>query len=282
MPELPEAEVACRQLARWAKGRTIRAVHLLDPKVVRRVLSTRPSDALPDAAERAAALVGRKAGAPLRHGKRIGWPLGGDALLVHFGMTGRFVRRPASEGPPDLARIGFEVDGQVIWFVDGRRFGCVVPVRASELRARLRDGCGPDALDEALDAGALREAVSSRKPVKVALMEQDRLAGLGNIHAAEACFRARLSPHRRADRLVEAQWEALAAAIPEQLREAIAQEDSDDLVYVNLGGPNPFAVYAREGEPCGVCGATLRAEVSGGRQTYWCPTCQGDDGGATG
>lgn len=276
MPELPEVEFARRQIARWAGGKRITGVRLLDPAAVRTKLSSRPSDALKGAGARLGELVGREVGELARHGKRLGIVVGADALVVHLGMSGWFARRPASEDPPPLSRLGLEVGGDVVWFVDGRRFGCFVIVPARELGARLRDDQGPDALDEPLDAEALRRAVSSRKAVKVALMEQDRLAGLGNIHAAEACFRARLSPHRRADALLGDEWARLADAIVAQLGGSIDDEDADELVYVNLGGENPFSVYGREGEPCPVCATVIRSEVAGGRSTFWCPTCQPD------
>jgi len=278
VPELPEVEIARRQLRRWTEGRRITGVRVLDPAVLRSKLSSRPSDAVPEAADRLAKLVGRSPGELLRHGKRLGWRIGADALVFHLGMTGSFVRRPATDDPPGAARLGVVLDGEVAWFVDGRRFGCAVLVPAAEVADRLREDQGPDALDEALDGPALKTAVSSRKAVKVALMEQDRLAGLGNIHAAEACFRAKVSPHRRADSLEDAEWARLAEAIEVQLRGAITDEDSDDLVYVNLGGPNPFSVYGREGEPCPVCGTAIRSEVAGGRSTFWCPTCQPEVG----
>ncbi len=276
MPELPEVEVARRQLARWTADRAIVRVLLQDPAAVRATLSSRPSDRLADAAERLAPLVGAVGTEPVRHGKRLGWVVGGVGLLAHFGMTAHLVRRRAGDEVPDLARLGFELDdGTVAWFVDGRRFGCFTPVEPGELSLRLREGCGPDALREPLDAAGLRAALKGRRPLKVALMDQTKLAGLGNIHAAEACFRARIGPSLPCAEVPAAGWERLAEAIPRQLREAVEAEDSDaDLVYVNLGGPNPFAVYGRGGEPCGTCGAAIRSEEMAGRTTYWCPTCQ--------
>lgn len=275
MPELPEVEICCRQLARWAGGRPLAEVRLADAAVVRRVLSSKPSDRDPAGAEAVAALVGRPAGALSRHGKRFGWTFGDRALLCHLGMTGFWTRRRAAEPPPDQARLGLRFGDDWVWFVDGRRFGCVVPIAADAVAETLRDAYGPDALLEPLGADALAAAVSCRKPVKVALMEQQRLAGLGNIHAAEACFRAGLDPRIRADRLAPADWAALADAILTQLRETlVAEGDEDELVYVNLGGPNPFAVYGREGEPCPTCGTAIVAEELGGRSTFWCPRCQ--------
>jgi formamidopyrimidine-DNA glycosylase len=87
-------------------------------------------------------LVGRKSGAVRRHGKRLGWELGRDALLLHFGMTGFFVLRPARAEAPPLARAGFVFGRNTVWFVDGRRFGCVVPIGADELDLALGSGQG--------------------------------------------------------------------------------------------------------------------------------------------
>ncbi|MEQ1567017.1 MAG: DNA-formamidopyrimidine glycosylase family protein [Myxococcota bacterium] len=284
MPELPEVEVCRRQLTRWTAGRTLLDVAVRDPAVVRGTLSTRPSDKLPDGETQVRALVGATSTAVSRYGKRLGWTFGDRALVAHLGMTGHWVWRAPGDEPPPSTRIGLTFDTGTAWYVDGRRFGCVVPLDAADLDATLRAGCGPDALAEPLDPDTLRARVSSRKPVKVALMEQDRLAGLGNIHAAEALFRARVSPRLRADALTADQWAALAAAIVAQLQGAVDAEDSDELVYVNLGGPNPFAVYGRAGEPCPVCGTPIATDEQGGRTTYLCPTCQpeGDNLGVTG
>lgn len=275
MPELPEVEVGRRQLQRWASGRVLREVRVLDRAVVRRVLSSKPSDALPDGEVRLGALVGREAGPLQRYGKRLGWTFGDRAILCHFGMSGAWLHGPPSDPPPPVARLGLVFDDVVVWFVDGRRFGCVVPIAASELATAIRADCGPDALLEPRDGPGLRAALTCKKPIKVAMMEQDRLAGIGNIHAAEACFRAKLWPKKRADTLSASEWAALADAIVAQLSGSIDVEgEQDELVYVNLGGPNPFSVYGREGEPCPVCGTTIVAEELGGRTTYWCPHCQ--------
>jgi formamidopyrimidine-DNA glycosylase len=275
MPELPEVEISRQQLERWAGGHELVAVHVHDPAVIRGELSSRPSAALPGGADRLRALVGRRAGAPVRHGKRLGWLFGDRGFVAHYGMSGYWSRSAPGEDPPPLARLGLEFDRVTTWYVDARRFGCVVPVEAGSLPGLLVGDCGPDALDAALDGPQLRVRVGCRKGLKAALMEQDRLAGLGNIHAAEACFRARVSPWLRADSLTDAQWRSLSEAIRAQLRDTVLAEDgTDELRYVNLGGPNPFSVYDREGEPCPRCGAPIAAGEQAGRTTYWCPSCQ--------
>ncbi len=275
MPELPEVEIARRQIERWAGRRRLDAVWVLDPGAVRATLSSRPSDRLEDGTARLEALLGRRTRAVRRHGKRIGWILGRDALLLHFGMTGFLTRRKAGDDPPALARVGLGFGNRAIWFVDGRRFGCLVPVGADEVDLALRAGQGPDAWDEPTGGDALRAALGERRTVKVALMDQARIAGLGNIHSAEACFRAGIDPFRATGSLTHDEWETLAVAVRDQLR--IATEDlaaEDEVQYVNLGGPNPFRVYGRAEEPCPACGTPFRAEEQAGRTTFWCPHCQ--------
>lgn len=275
MPELPEVEISRLQLQRWASGRTLRAVHVLDRGVVRSSLTSRPSAASAEGAERIRALAGRTADVPVRHGKRLGWTFGDAGFVAHYGMSGHWAKRGLTDAPPHLARLGLAFDDVVAWYVDGRRFGCVVPVEASALPALLVGGCGPDALAPPVTGGLLRARVACRKPLKVALMEQDRVAGLGNIHAAEACYRAKLSPFAPADSLSTRQWSALAREVVAQLSETVAAEaEADELRYVSQGGPNPFSVYDREGEPCARCGTAVAAAEQAGRTTYWCPGCQ--------
>lgn len=275
MPELPEIENARRQIERWSGRRKLDAVWVLDPAAVRRALSSRPSDRLEGGAERLEALLGRRTTGARRHGKRLAWILGRDALLFHFGMTGFFTQRKTREDPPPLARVGFGFGRHAIWFVDGRRFGCLVPIGADEVDLALRSGQGPDAWDEAPGGPALHAALGDRRPLKVALMDQERLAGLGNIHTAEALFRAGLHPFRATGSLAAAEWDRLARGVREQLR--IANEDlaaEEEVQYVNLGGPNPFQVYGRAEEPCPACGTPICAEEQAGRTTFWCPGCQ--------
>ena len=116
----------------------------------------------------------------------------------------------------------------------------------------------------------------SKQDLKVALMDQERLAGLGNIHAAEALFRARLHPARKPGSLSKAEWAALAKAIRDGIRFALDVEgDADEIDYVEEpGAENPFLVYGKAGEPCPVCGTTIESSEHGGRVTFFCPSCQ--------
>ncbi|MCA9490021.1 MAG: bifunctional DNA-formamidopyrimidine glycosylase/DNA-(apurinic or apyrimidinic site) lyase [Myxococcales bacterium] len=271
MPELPEAEIARRQLQRWLGTTPFREARAIDPAVVRTHLSSKPSDAVADPAGALAPLVGTAPTAFLRHGKRFGLVAGDRAVLVHLGMSGKLVQ--AAEKPP-YARLALVTDGDPVWLVDRRRFGCVSVVPAEEADSVLREGHGPDALDEALSADGLRAVLKGGRAVKVALMDQALLAGIGNIQAAEILFRARVDPRAACKALTDEQVARIAAITPAQLQEVIDGEDAGEIVYVTDGGPNVFAVYGREGEPCPSCATPIETTTQGGRTTYWCPSCQ--------
>ncbi len=219
--------------------------------------------------------MGRVAGSPVRHGKRLGWPFGGDGILIHLGMTGRWVRRPEGDEPPRNTRIGLVFGDEVLWMVDTRRFACVVPIALDAMDLAMRQGHGPDALLEPMSGADLAAAFRTKRPIKVVLMEQKRIAGLGNIHAAEACFRAGIWPKRPANELSAEAWRLLAQGIVAQLQGTIDDIDvAAETVYVSEGGDNPFSVYKRTGKPCLRCSTVVVSEELGGRTTYWCPSCQ--------
>lgn len=277
MPELPEVEGCRRAIARWTAGRRIVGVDVFDPAVVRSKRSTSVRDALPGGAEQLAFLL---AGARIvrleRVGKRIGIVLNRDfALLLHLGMTGHWYRRNAEDAPGPTVRLRWPLDdGQALWFADARRFGGVSFVPCEQLAAVLRDGLGPDAWDALPDAPALAARWRGKRPIKVILMDQAVLGGLGNIHAVEALWRAGIHPDRRGDALSLDDSERLRDSIHEQLAAAILEADVDGFTYVNEGGPNPFAVYGRKGLPCPRCGAAVESSTHAGRSTFWCSACQ--------
>ncbi len=273
MPELPEVEVARLQLERWAAGQVLKRFRVEDPGVVRPTWSTSPRTAVPDPSEALQGALGATAATPIRRGKRIGWHLGELGLGLHLGMTGRLLRR-TDDVVPRFGRLGLHIGDRWIWLDDSRRFGCVVPVSPSELPQLLAAGIGPDALLDPLDGPGLGAVLRSRRPIKVALMDQTKIAGIGNIHAVEALFRARIAPQLRAVDLDAAAWDRLARVLPAQLRQAVADTDGDEVDYVTAGGPNPFAVYNRAGEPCLRCEATVEQTRQAGRATFWCPRCQ--------
>ncbi|HET9554419.1 MAG TPA: zinc finger domain-containing protein, partial [Anaeromyxobacteraceae bacterium] len=130
---------------------------------------------------------------------------------------------------------------------------------------------------DGIDPSVLRAGLGATlRPVKVALLDQALLAGVGNIHAAEACWRARLDPRRRADRLSRAEVAALARGLGASFRLALAKLRGPEVTYIEEGGANPFHVYGREGARCrhAGCGGTIRRLVQAQRSTFYCPRCQ--------
>lgn len=268
MPELPEVEICRRNLDRWTRGVAVAGAAVHDPRVLR--------GADPDAFARA--VTGARTGSIRRRGKRILWRLrGGPALCLHLGMTGKWLVRGPGEADPASCRVSlFLDDGRRLCYRDPRLLGRVEVRANEEADSWLRAGLGPDALDEPRDGRVLAAALgSTRRALKVALMDQSVLAGLGNIQAAEVLFAAGIRPDRLPSTLSPAEWERLAAAIPETLALTIGAEDGDEVAYVEEDpSRNPFRVYGRGGSPCPRCGAPLVRGTHGGRRTDWCPVCQ--------
>ena len=267
MPELPEVEIASRQLRSWLAGRRVVAARAARSRVIRG-----------QAPQRFAALAGRRLEGIDRRGK---WMLlrfdGGQGLVSHLGMTGKWVRRPASDSPTAYARATLSLDdGNEVDYRDPRMFGRLIQGEVAALRELPSwRALGPDPL-EGIDVERLHAVLSkTRRSLKEALMDQRTLAGLGNIYVSESLWRARLSPQRPGTSLTPAETRRLADAVGESLRAALDAEDSPEpITYVEEGGENIFRVYDREGQACARCGTAIRRIVQGGRSTYYCPSCQ--------
>jgi formamidopyrimidine-DNA glycosylase len=274
MPELPEVEIAARNLRRWTAGRRIVQVET-DPRA-RRIF--RPQSR----AHLERALAGARFGPVRRVGKHLliglvrdGAPLG---LLSHLGMTGKWVLREGDADPPRHVRARLRLDGgSTLLYADMRLFGRlrVVPGARFEAVPELA-ALGPDPLEAGIEAGRLAEGLSrSRLPVKVRLLDQGLVPGVGNIQASESLFRARIDPRRGSGSLSRAEVARLAAEILASFRESIAAQEGTEITYVEEGGQNPFQVYEREGERCPRCRrAEIRRIVQAQRSSYFCPRCQ--------
>lgn len=265
MPELPEVEITRRNLQRWLAGRrVVRA----DAERTRTFRGASRSAFL--------ALRGKLIDAS-RKGKYLLLRFENEGLLAHLGMTGKFVRRPPGVLEPySRARLYLDND-EVIHFRDPRRFGRLEPVRSEGLwHLEAIRQLGRDPLTDGLSPAQLKEALGrTKQAIKVALMDQSRIAGLGNIHASEALFRARIHPARRPSSLSRAEWNRLARAIRDTIRFAIDRENDEEIEYVEEPGTeNPFLIYDRRGERCRRCKSTVRSMVQAGRTTYFCPNCQ--------
>jgi formamidopyrimidine-DNA glycosylase len=271
MPELPEVETIRRQLAPHLEGLTIESVEILDWRW------TRPQ--LPEtvAEELTGACVERVS----RAGKYLIWELDGDRhLLIHLRMTGAVLFDPPSE--PPHTRVRFELSGgHRIAYVDPRRFGTghlfhSLAARQEYLAQRL----GAEPFTPEFTAEYLRAAAKGRTaPIKSFILDQRRIAGVGNIYADEALFRARIHPLRPAGSLSRAQWAALQAAIEQALTAGIDAKGAsiDDFRHVDGARgsfQDAFLIHTRAGEPCVNCGREIRKMYVGGRGTYVCEHCQ--------
>ena len=276
MPELPEVEIAARNLRTWALGRRVVSAEAEDG--ARRIFRPERPQAF------AAALRGRRVAEVRRIGKQIlvrleggaGGPLG---VVSHLGMTGKWLRREGGGAAPSHSRARLALDdGATLHYRDPRLFGRLrlVPGARFEEVPEVA-ALGPDPLDVGIDVDRLASAFARRGlPVKVVMLDQRLLPGVGNIQASEALFRARLDPRRPARSLSRAEVRRLAAAVLASVKAAIAREEGPEPAYVEEpGAENPFAVYAREGERCPRCRRhAVQRIVQAQRSTYFCPRCQ--------
>jgi formamidopyrimidine-DNA glycosylase len=270
VPELPEVETIRRHLAPHVEGRELRAVEILDE---------RWSGALaPD--ELAAAVEGRRIERLSRRGKYLVWELEEDAfLLMHLRMTGTLLLDPP--GAPPYVRVWLRVGDRAVAFADPRRFGTgELALGAEALEAFFAARLGLEPLDDEFTTAHLHTlARSSRAPIKAFLLDQKRVAGVGNIYADEALFRARIHPLRPANRLTRAQAQALRDAVIDSLNAGIAAkgatiDDFRDPDGVSGTFQDRFLVHTREGEPCPRCERPIRKLRAAGRGTYVCERCQ--------
>jgi formamidopyrimidine-DNA glycosylase len=275
MPELPEVEIAARNLRAWSVGRRIGSVE--GDARARRVF--RPGTI----AQLEAGLSRRRIASVERHGKQILITLQGApeplGLLSHLGMTGKWLRRSAADPAPRHSRARLHLDdGSVLHYQDPRLFGrlrLVPGARFDEVPEVA--ALGPDPLREGIDVARLAEGLGRRRiAIKVAMLDQGLLPGVGNILASEALFRGRVDPRRRADALSRAEVRRLAGSVLDAIRDTIEREAGPEPRYVEEpGSGNPFLVYAREGERCPRCRRQeIRRIVQGQRSTFFCPRCQ--------
>lgn len=278
MPELPEVEIVRQNLERWLLGRLIVRVEVYRAGCFR--TGTGGDGASEDgvsgdgAAER---VEGTRVTGLTRRGKAIWMETSGPVgWLMRFGMTGKWVQE--LEGLPRFTRVRVLLDeGKPLCFVDMRNFGGLWVWPREEGPVRLREEVsGMDPLLEGLSGVELQAVMQNTgQPIKVALMDQARVAGVGNIYAVEALFRAGIHPRTPARGLSVEGYERLASAVVGVLRWAVEAEAADEVLYLSEpGSENHFQVYQREGEPCPRCAAPLRREVMAQRSTYFCNMCQ--------
>jgi formamidopyrimidine-DNA glycosylase len=272
VPELPEVETVRRTLkpaigARiegvWDSGKGLH-MHRKPPRAALKKL------------------VGTTIMAIRRIGKYLLLDTDGErSLLVHLGMTGRL--RLHRRGDPRAAHTHLVIDlgDRELRFSDPRRFGQIdLVTRASERAHPALAVLGPDPLTEGIDPVAFHARSRRKKAMlKAFILDQSVIAGVGNIYASEALWRAKLRPTTRAHRLTVASAKRLATAIDEVLRHALGNGGTSLRDFVDADGAEGenreyLWVYDREGKPCPRCKTPIRRSVLQGRATYYCPTCQ--------
>ncbi len=273
MPELPEVETIRRQLAPALDGRRLEEVEVLDP----RWCEPAPPESVADA------LRGRAIERTGRRGKYLILSLEDDVhLVMHLRMTGNLLLAKAGDEEPGHLRVRMTLDGgERLLFVDVRRFGTGDVLLGSDALAEFfASRLGVEPLSHDFTAEALSAQARGRKqPVKAFLLNQERVAGVGNIYADEALFRARIHPLRPVGTLKRPQIEALRDAVVETLEAGIDAKGASIDDYRHVDGErgsfqDRFLVHTREGEPCPRCGATIQKLRAAGRGTYICPRCQ--------
>jgi formamidopyrimidine-DNA glycosylase len=271
MPELPEVETIRRQLAPLVEGRRLHGMEILDPRWSRPLAPHELSEAL----------VGRRIEALRRRGKYLVWSMQGDVHLAqHLRMTGAVLCEPRPEPAHVRVRLELRPKRRLV-IVDPRRFGTGELLLGSEaLEAFFAARLGLEPLDERFTAEHLRMLARGRSaPIKALLLDQRRIAGVGNIYADEALHRAGIHPRRLAGKLSPEQYTRLREAVIESLNAGIDARGAtiDDFRHVDgVRGSfqDQFLVHRRAGEPCGVCGTSIVKMVVAGRGTYVCEHCQ--------
>lgn len=293
MPELPEVETVCRGLSEVMEGR-----------VLTKVQQNRPDLRFPFPDDFVARLTGRRVIGMNRRAKYILVRLeGGDILIMHLGMSGRFtIEHPEERTVPGEFHHGagsaggahdhvvFDIDSGVrVVYTDPRRFGFMTLCPADTIDEHpLMGHLGVEPMGNALTPDVLASALKGKRAsLKAALLDQRIIAGVGNIYACEALFRARLSPRREAGSAclangrAGARAEKLVDAVRSVLADAIEAGGSSLRDYARTDGElgyfqHTFAVYDREGQPCtrDGCRGTIERIVQSNRSTFFCPTCQ--------
>lgn len=279
MPELPEVEVLVRHLRPLLARKRIRAVS------VRRALVLEPTTP----AQLKRALNGASFTGLVRRGKYLVFELqrlrAPITLIGHLGMTGRMYLIPRAAALPKHAAVVFDLGRELFVFEDTRYFGRLT------LDTRALARLGPEPLEKSFKLHTFAAALArSRQAIKVKLLDQTVVAGVGNIYASEALFLARIPPQLAANRLSRPQIQRLHRAIREVLSHAIrfgstiplnhSHAKGDGLFYFGRADGTPdyyeerLRVYDRKGQPCSRCGTAVRRIVQAARSTFFCPQCQ--------
>lgn len=271
MPELPEVETLKNDLSQRIIGRRIREIQIRQGRIFRKI---------PSRESLKRNLLGKKIVGLQRRGKAILFSLDSpEILVIRLGMTGQITVTPEPAGMPDKHThliLSME-DGSRVLFRDVRRFGQVFLSPLNEVEGFLQ--MGPEPLHNGFHLFHLQRILNSAMRIKTLLMDQRKVAGIGNIYSDEILFRARISPLRAARSLSSHEMKRLYHAIRKVLREGIRERGSTIRDFRDgLGRPgryqHHFRVYQRGGQACLICKTTIERMKVGGRSCHFCPSCQ--------
>lgn len=283
MPELPEVETIRIGLSQKIIGLKIKDIEVLNPKTFHGDKEK---------------IIGSEVKSVFRKAKVLGIQLESDlTLLFHLKMSGQVIfssknfklagGHPTQDMKDALPNTSTRViftfsDNSKLFFNDQRKFGWIKVVDSERIAEdSFLKNLGPEPLEKEFTLQVLKEQLLKRKnwAVKVAIMDQTLLSGVGNIYASEACFNAKIDPQAKVKDLTDAQFEKLHAGIIKSLKDGIKYGGSTRAHFVNTDGEKGLFldyafVYGREGEGCKVCGEVVKRVVQGGRSTFYCPNCQ--------
>lgn len=275
MPELPEVELVTKSLDKLVKGRKIVIAELLRERLA-------PFNSVDEFADK---LRDATINFVHRRGKHILFDLdNGQTLIAHLRMSGRFLLLPLERVLPKFSHAVFYLEDETrLVFSDQRHFGFMRVVETAKLQeTKELKQLAPEPFSEDFNAKYLREILkSSKRNIKIVLLDQTKVLGLGNIYASEAMFLAKINPNLSADKISSKKVNILFEKIREVLQESIAHgstlnvnPENIDGSYYGGGFESHWLVYDRENEPCTNCETPIKRITQGGRSTYFCPKCQ--------
>lgn len=278
MPELPEVETIKRGLGEYLVGHTIEGVEVFDP---------------PRFEGTAAQTIGKKISSVRRRGKALIIDLsGGLSLVVHLKMTGQIVyvgqktkhlapSKKVGSLPSKYTRVIFILDKQArLFFNDIRKFGWIKLISTNSVsQLPFMASLGPEPIDELTLSEFVTLLSRSTQPIKTLLLDQHKIAGIGNIYANDALYLAGIDPRKQASSLSKTEVKRLFESVREILLFSIEHGAASDATYVNALGQDGryqehFQVYRRAGEVCDRCGGTIQRIALAGRGTFFCEGCQ--------
>jgi len=270
MPELPEVETIRQDLNRLIVGKKILAISTDSPNQVQ-----------PSLAKVKKAVVGVKIKKIQRRAKLLQVFLAnGKILAIHLKLTGRLLVRKKEAPKDDWQHVTISLDGgKELRFADLRKFGWVRLIEDQKKLEKLLAEFGPEPLND-LTSKKFKEILSTtRRAIKIVLMDQKKIAGVGNIYANDALFLAKIDPHRVANQLTVGEAEKLFKAIEKVLRAGIKYRGASDQYYLDALGQkgsyqDHFLTYGRQGKKCFRCPEMIKKIKLGGRGTFFCPKCQ--------